>query len=113
MDLEIDGEKSGVLSEGTPLRRFLCEGNHEARLSFELRVDSDEREEHRLEFALSRASLFDVVEANGDAEESCISRKPCRTNVGIVLESVDPDDVSARTVSPLEEIRKRMLAQRR
>jgi hypothetical protein len=69
-------------------------------------------EEHRLEFALSRTSLFDVVEASG--EKSCIlERDQCTTNMGMVLESIDPDDVSARTLSPLEEIRKRMLAERR
>ncbi len=112
VNLEIDGEKYGTLSEGTPVRRFLCEGNHEARLAFQPRYDSDEMEDHRLDFALSRASLFDVVEASG--EKSCIlDRDRCTTNMGMVLESIDPDDVSARALSPLEEIRKQTLAERR
>jgi hypothetical protein len=34
VSLEIDGEKFEMLSEATPVRRFLCEGNHEARLTF-------------------------------------------------------------------------------
>jgi hypothetical protein len=92
--LEIDGRPLGKLSVlDPPIRQFLCEGTHEARLSFPSVWRDAGIEQHEITFLVSRASLFHATQwdKREHEESSCIS-KVCVFNVGLELSPRDPDE---------------------
>jgi hypothetical protein len=101
-DLEVDGERLGTLSgweDEQGLRRFLCEGNHIAQLTVETGLYNTPPEVHRVEFAVSRPSLFHAKESaafNEEPSTSCVSRDPCRRTVDLELSPYEPDDPKVR-----------------
>jgi hypothetical protein len=57
--VEVDGDEIGRLyQDSLPLRRFFCEGNHEAIIRFNDKWRNGAPEVHQFVFALSRSSLF-------------------------------------------------------
>jgi hypothetical protein len=77
-------------------RQFLCEGTHEAILSFPSHV-GHEIERHRVRFLVSRPSLFYSTRflIGDDDESSCISGR-CPFNVGLELSQTVPDEEYSR-----------------
>jgi hypothetical protein len=97
--LDVDGESIGELSRSGPaLRRFLCEGNHQARLTFRSSWQHDVIEDHRVEFAVSRHSLFHATDWRRAENEpsTCAPDAQCELNVGLELSPLEPDERSAR-----------------
>jgi hypothetical protein len=58
--LEVDGTRIGELALYGSLRHFFCEGNHRARIRYA--GPHDEKLEHVVDFAVSRASLFHITQ---------------------------------------------------
>lgn len=92
--LEIDGKARGKLSQifDPPIREFLCEGTHEAVLSFPSNWPPHPKERHRIRFLVSRPSLFHATQwKKEDGEESSCITDACVFNVGMELSPLDPD----------------------
>jgi hypothetical protein len=92
--LTVDGEALGYVPwPGPGIRRFLCEGNHEALIQF-ARPPGDTWEEHRVIFAVSRTSLFHGTQWARDENEpaTCVTDAGCSTNVGLELSPFDPEE---------------------
>jgi hypothetical protein len=97
----MDGERLGELGKHGALRHFLCEGNHRARLRFY--NYHDQIEEHAIDFAVSRPSLFDVTEVlshDGILSFSCVSEVPCSRDLYFKLSAYEPDDLKVRIYPP-------------
>jgi hypothetical protein len=100
-ELEVDGERLGWLlysNDEVGLRRFLCEGNHIAQLTVETALYNTPLEVHRVEFAVSRPSLFHAKEWDVDKghSTSCVSTDPCQRTVDLELSPYEPDDPKVR-----------------
>jgi hypothetical protein len=110
-ELEVDGAPVGILStspagDEETLRRFLCEGNHIAQLTIDTGSGQNAPAEvHRVEFAVSRPSLFHVKERQAytvKPSASCVSGDDtCRRTVSLELSPYEPDDPKVR-FSPSE-----------
>jgi hypothetical protein len=92
--LEVDGKDLGALYNGNPIRYYLCEGNHRARVSYGAR--GGETETREFEFALSRPSLFDIWQVSDDRWF------PRKHEVRYSLSPYEPDDLKARIYPPEE-----------
>jgi hypothetical protein len=92
--LEVDGKNLGPLHDGDPIRYFLCEGNHRARVSYGAR--GGETEMREFDFALSRPSLFDIWQGSDDRWF------PRKHEVRNSLSPYEPDDLKARIYPPEE-----------
>jgi hypothetical protein len=93
--LAVDGKTLGKIGlYQPPIRRFLCEGNHRAEISFGA---GDSAELHRVDFTVTRASLFHATEWQPDKAEpkTCVS-EACVSNVGLDLSPLEPDENLAR-----------------
>jgi len=100
--VEVDGVRLGGISlDGPPIRHFLCEGNHRARIRF---VTADNRTEiHEIDFAVARPSLFHLTRSSARTKDpgTCVSDDPCSTPVDMELSAYEPDDPKVR-VLPLD-----------
>lgn len=99
-ELEVDGERLGWLSYSNDeqgLRRFLCEGNHIAQFTVQTGLlQNAAKEVHRVEFAVSRPSLFHAKEWPTDVSTSCVSGDPCQRTIELQLSPYEPDDPKVR-----------------
>jgi hypothetical protein len=95
--IEVDGVKIGEVGGYFPLRRFVCEGNHTAKIRYT--EFEDHTAEHKLDFAVSRPTLFYVTKrwlSGDDKSPSCVSEQPCRWDIAFELSAYEPDDPKAR-----------------
>ena len=100
--LDVDGERLGEIGkhEG-PIRRFLYEGNHRARLIYPRAHNNGET--HVVDFAVARPSLFYLTQEPGEDDEgTCVSKNPCFRKIAFELSAYEPDDPKVR-VYPREE----------
>lgn len=92
--MDVDGVSLGTISDGGSIRRFLCEGNHTAHISYP--GPNGDVETHTLEFAVSRASLFEVTQTEKQPDGDCNSARPCTSKVWFQLSAYEPDDPKVR-----------------
>lgn len=95
--LDVDGQRVGAFGEYLPpLRRFLCEGNHKARIEYS--PFADRMETHEVAFAVARPSLFHVTENSSynSKAPTCVSDNQCHYDLGLELSPYEPDDPKAR-----------------
>jgi hypothetical protein len=92
--MEVDGIHIGELGEYRPLRHFLCEGNHRARMSFS--VGPHLRQVHVIDFAVARPSLFHVTQQLSSDSETCAGDEPCNRTLFFELSAYEPDDLKVR-----------------
>jgi hypothetical protein len=98
VNLEIEGQPLGKhsLIFDPPIREFLCEGTHEAVLTFPSVQSNQVIERHRIKFLVSRPSIFHATQLSkrDDEESSCISGGSV-FNVGLELSPLDPNKASS------------------
>ena len=97
--IAVDGEAVGVLTDETPVRRFLCEGNHEARIRFRSDIWNKERNEweiseHSVEFAVSGPSVFHLYQWQRPefVPSTCVTKEVCFFNAVLQLAGLDERD---------------------
>ena len=100
--LAVDGKSLGELpAYGPAIRWFECEGNHVAKVSIRRAEGAVvPNEEHRVEFAVSRPSLFRLTYSSASDKypsTSCIS-DTCSRNVYLELSPFEPDDPTVRVL---------------
>ena len=96
VNLDVDGIQAGSLGDA-PLRKFFCEGNHTAYVRYQ--GFDGERETHKVDFAVSRPSLFHISQARADErrDADCNSAVPCTSTVWFQLSPYEPDDLKVRS----------------
>jgi hypothetical protein len=101
--IEVDGVSIGDMERYGSIRHFVCEGNHRARVRYPSDIRG-ETEEHEIEFAVSRPSLFHITGRNvysNEVSTTCVPEARCRENVALELSPWEPDALKVR-MFPLE-----------
>jgi len=88
--LTIDGKAMGELYGNISARRYLCEGNHEAKVTYK---ENGEPRERKVDFAVSRPSLLYVIHVSTVEEETA----------DLQLLNYEPDDPRAVALNSRSE----------
>ena len=88
--LRVDGKDMGALYGNIAARRYFCEGNHEAEVIYK---ENNKMRKHKIEFAVSRPSLFYMSLVSGGEERT----------VDLQLLTYPPDDPRAVALNSRSE----------
>ena len=93
--LDLDGQSLGALCDTCkPLRRFICEGNHSMRINFS-GTEPEKRGQklnHRVDFTVSRPSIYSLTERGPEESPSCVEAPWCPVALDLELSQAEPDE---------------------